>query len=288
MNLKNVNNIITISIIKQNLKILGPAMQKIGLYILAHPDQALDKTVDQIAKESKSSPASVVRFCRENGFKGFHDFQINLAKDFGSSNDFPVPKIISKCDDSWTIFKKIIMGEQENLRKTMRIIDKEVFIKVVDILAKTKNITFFAVGSSYPVAYDAYWRFLKIGIFCKIQQDWGGQLMIAQNLGKSDVAFAISRSGQSKIPIKALKIAKENGAITICLTQNRKSDIVKNSDYFLITSERSNMIYDAATFSRLAHLSIIDALYSAVTVKKWDEATKNMKKMNILLDSETF
>jgi DNA-binding MurR/RpiR family transcriptional regulator len=180
------------------------------------------------------------------------------------------------------------MGEQENLGKVMSIINKESFIKVVDILAKTKSITFFAVGSSYPVAYDAFWRFSKIGILCKIQQDWAGQLMIAQCLGKSDVAFAISRSGQSKIPIKALKIAKENGAITICLTQNRKSDIVKNSDYFLISSERLNMIYDAATFSRVAHLSIIDAIYSAVTIKKWNKATKSMKKINILLDSETF
>jgi DNA-binding MurR/RpiR family transcriptional regulator len=117
MNLKNVNSMATTSIINQSLKNLSSVIRKIGLYIISQPEKVLDSTVHQIAKESKSSPASVVRFCREVGFKGFHDFQISLAKDFGLSNDFPVPKIINRCDDSWTIFKKIIMGEQENLGK---------------------------------------------------------------------------------------------------------------------------------------------------------------------------
>ncbi|OEG63812.1 MAG: hypothetical protein BHK79_00815 [Halanaerobium sp. MDAL1] len=282
------NNKVVLSIIKQNLNHLTPATEKVALYIISTPGAVINKTAAEVAEASNTSEASVIRFCKSLGFNGFHDFKINLAQDLGADNDRPAPENINRDDTPWEIFNKIIVAEQENLDIALKIMDKEIFTKVVEVLSKTNRIGFFAVGSSYPVAYDTYWKFSRIGVLCQIEQDPGGQLMIARSLRKGDVAFAISRSGQSKIPNLALETAREKGATTISLTQNPNSKIVKKSDYALITSERSNCVHDAATSSRISHLGVLDGLYSAVTVKKWSETTKNMKENYKLIRSEQF
>jgi len=283
-----LNNGVVLSIIKQNLNHLTPANYKVAHYLLSNPAEVIDQTAARTASLSGTSEATVIRLCKELGFKGYHDFQIRLARDLGADDERPVPENINRQDSPWEVFQKIITAERENLNTTLNTIDKDIFTVAVEELVKTERIGFFSVGSSYPIAYDAYWRFSKIGILCQIHQDTGGQLMIAESLKGNSLAFAISRTGQSKIPVKALKIARENEVTTICLTQNSKSEITNYSDYSFVTSERLNRVHDAATSSRIAHLSVLDALYSAVAVKKWSETTRSMKRYSNLIRKEQF
>lgn len=277
-----------LSIIKQNFDRLTPVYQKVAFYILSHPGKVLELNAAEISKESSTSEASVIRFCKEIGFKGFQDFKIKLAKDLGADTDLPVPENISKLDEPWEVFNKVMSWEQENLRIAMNMIDKNTFLKVVDVLSRTNRIGFFAIGSSFPVAYDAYWRFSKIGIPCQIQQDSGAQIILAKSLKPGDTAFIISRSGQSKVPVSISKIANANGVTTIVLTQNSKSEAAKHSDLALVTPKNIGKSPDGATASEIVHMSLIGAIYSATTVQKWDEAIENMKIYSHLIRSEQF
>jgi len=288
MNKENHDYTMVLSIIKQNFERLTPVYQKVALYILSYPGKILEQNAAEISKESNTSEASVIRFCKEIGFKGFHDFKIKLAKDLGADTDLPVPENISKHDDPWEVFNKAMTWEQENLRIAMNMIDKDTFLKVVEVLANTNRIGFFAIGSSFPVAYDGYWRFSKIGIPSQTQQDAGAQIILANSLKPGDTAFVISRSGQSRVPVNACKIAKSNGATTIVITQNAKSEVVKYSDYTLVTPKNLSKNPDGATASEIVHLSLLGAVYSATTVQKWDEATTNMKAYSQLIRSQQF
>lgn len=277
-----------LSIIKKNYERLTPVYQKVALFVLAHPGKILELNAAEISRESNTSEASVIRFCKEMGFKGFHDFKIKLAKDLGADTDLPVPENVKKDDQPWDVFHKVMTWEQENLRVAMNMIDKDAFLGVVDWLSQTGRIGFFAIGSSYPVAYDAFWRFSKIGIPCQLQQDSGAQIILAQSLKPGDTAFVITRSGQSRLPVGICKIARANGAKVIVLTQNAKSEAAKNSDIVLVSPKNMNTNPDGATASEIVHLALVGAIYSATTVRKWDVATENMKSYSQLLRSEQF
>ena len=282
------DNSLVISVLKNNLNSITPAHQKIAMYILSFPGRVLDQTASQIAKETQTSEATVIRLTKELGFKGFREFKIKLAKDFGADSDLPVSGNIKQEDTPELIFQKSITSDQENLKIAMDMVDKDTLNKVVDELVLANKIGFFAIASSFSVAYDAYLRFSKIGLNAFTTLDSSAQVILAQSLNENDIAFAYSRSGQSRIPVKSLKIAKENGAKTISLTQSPKSKIVEFSDLVITLPKSLNNTSEAANVSEVVPMSIINALYSAVTVRKWDESLKNIKESNALIRSEQF
>lgn len=67
--------------IKSKIDYLTAAEQKVGYYILEHGDEVLGLTVTELAEKANSSDATVVRFCRSDGYKGYQEFKIGLAQD---------------------------------------------------------------------------------------------------------------------------------------------------------------------------------------------------------------
>ena len=57
------------------------AEKKIADYILNNKKAAVDMTVAELARASGTSDATVSRFCRRCGFKGFQSLKIDLAKE---------------------------------------------------------------------------------------------------------------------------------------------------------------------------------------------------------------
>ena len=48
---------------------------------MEHKEQAVDMTVGELAKASGTSDATVSRFCRRCGFKGFQNLKLTLARE---------------------------------------------------------------------------------------------------------------------------------------------------------------------------------------------------------------
>ena len=60
---------------------LFDAEKKIAKYILNNPKEVVDMTVSELAETSDVSIASVSRFCRKVGLKGFAQLKISLAQE---------------------------------------------------------------------------------------------------------------------------------------------------------------------------------------------------------------
>jgi DNA-binding MurR/RpiR family transcriptional regulator len=114
-----------------------------------------------------------------------------------------------------------------------------------------------------------------LGPQCKAQTDSYLQLMEVALLGPGDVVVGISQSGSSKDPVYTLQQAKATGASTICITGNAQSPITQYADVTLLSVAREARI--EAIASRLAQMSIADALYVTVALNKIDTAIQNEK-----------
>lgn len=260
--------------IEKNYQSLTSSLQKIALFILSSPGKIISITTSDLAHELDVSEATVVRFCQALGFKGFTDFKIKLAKDLGADNHDPVPGGFLRQDSSYDVIQKVMQAEYDDIRFTLEMLDMDAMLHCLNLLCLCNKIAFFGVGSSGIVAADAKEHFLHYGKNVSAERDSISQIILANSLGKDDLAFAISISGQSSVPLQAIKIAKENGAHTVCLTQNPKSTIAYACECVLVAYRRSNYADDLGTMSRIVHSAIIDSLAVAYAAQNWEYAKK--------------
>ena len=88
------------------------------------------------------------------------------------------------------------------------------------------------------------------------------QSIAATHADKDTVAIGISHSGKSRDIVEAMKLARENGATTIAITNLGKSPLQKISDLVLSTVSDETNYRILGLSSRIAQLAIIDAIYS--------------------------
>jgi len=86
-------------------------------------------------------------------------------------------------------------------------------------------------------------------------------LIQALRMKKSEIALGFSHSGRTKITVEALRLASENGAVAIGISNYLQSPLHKVSEIFLCTAFPENRVKAAALSSLLAQLCLIDALY---------------------------
>ncbi|MFW5787864.1 MAG: MurR/RpiR family transcriptional regulator, partial [Halanaerobiales bacterium] len=93
--------------IEATLDNLRPSEQKVARYVLSNYDEVKYQTVSELASNSNVSEASVMRFIKSLGFKGFQYFKLSLASSTQQRNSSPQVKKITKNDSISDIMNKI-------------------------------------------------------------------------------------------------------------------------------------------------------------------------------------
>lgn len=79
--------------------------------------------------------------------------------------------------------------------------------------------------------------------------------------GHQDLKISLSQEQGVKDIVDALKLARNRGAKTICITNKGKSQILKEIDIVLFTSSPEIKYTILGLNSRIAAMAVIDALY---------------------------
>lgn len=248
---------------------LFEAEKRVADFVLSRPEDVINMSISEVADASKVADSTVVRFCQDLGYRGFQDFKIHLAKDLVPFENI-IHEDIAKEDDVPTIVKKVFSSDIAALGDTLALLDMEQFEKAVDAIADAKRVEFYGLGNSASVGIDAAYRFLQIGVSSKAVVDAHVQVVSAGFLTEEDVAVGISHTGESKETVDAMRYAKLSGAVTIAITSFPRSHIAKYSDIILLSASRETAFRVEAVSSRIAQLSIVDALVVAVAMKKFN------------------
>lgn len=240
--------------------------KKIAKYIINHYDKVVEMTVSELAAASGASEASVSRFCKKVGVKGFHHLKISLAKEMVDLeiDHVKVSNRISYHDISQSL-QNILANKVEELKQTVSLMDNEQLPCILTLLLNARSVHFVAVGNTIPVAIDGTFKFNQIGIPASTSTIWETQVGQIYNLTDDDVVLAISNSGESRGVITTIEAAKEVGATTISITNNAQSTIAKASDYHIHTASREKLFLDGYCFSRVSATTVIEILYLFLT-----------------------
>jgi len=265
--------------IRSNYDKMGRGERKIADLITSDPHSILPLTISQFAKEVGCGAATLVRFSKRLGFAGYQELKIAIAQEISTlSNDRDQ---ISPDDSCYFMFTKRLRDIQVALQKTRLVLSPASMDAAAQKIMNAKRIVIFGLGNSAAIAHDAQHKFLRVGLNATACSDNHLQSIIASHLNTDCVAIGISHSGRSVDIVHALNLSRMNGATTICVTNHDTSPITEVSDICLYTKSEETQHSILAMSSRIAQLTIFDAIYTYIV------ANKNSDALKAILGTET-
>ncbi|ALS77308.1 MurR/RpiR family transcriptional regulator [Planococcus kocurii] len=252
--------------------------KKIADYVLHDPKNIIHLTINQIADELGLAESTIFRFCQRIGFKGFQAFKISLAAEVVA----PLKDIHEKIEDGDSIrvvTEKVFRSNIKTLEDTLQIVDAEAMEQATHKLMNARKIDFYGNGGSAMVAMDGYHKFVRLGLHVSMNLDSHMQLMAASQLQSDDVAIVISHSGSTTDVLDVLHVLKEKGVTIISVTNFAKSPLSKEADIALYTVSEETDFRSEALASRIAQLSLIDALYTNLMIARGTDGKKALQDM---------
>lgn len=244
---------------------LFDAEKKIAKFILNNPKKVVDMTVSELAEISDVSIASVSRFCRKVGLKGFAQLKISLAQELVDTNKSGEISNDISVDNIPQSLQNILANKITELKQTVNLINTDEFREILEGIRDSSRVQVIAVGNTIPVAIDAAFKFNELGIPTTAGTIWETQLSYSFTLGKGDVLIAISNSGESDKVLEAVKIANNNKAMTIGITNSPHSAIGEEVQYHITTATREKLFLDEFCFSRVSASTVIEIIFLFLT-----------------------
>lgn len=250
---------------------LPEAEQRVARFFAERPEEAVRLPVKSLAPLMGVSEASVVRCCQSLGYHGLRELKLALATETVTPLQ-AIHEDIAPHDDDMTIAGKVLRSDIQAIADTLAVLDGAAFGRAVAALLGATRIECYGVGSSLPVAVDAYYRFLRIGLPATVVGDPHMQAVSASLLPAGAVAFAVSHTGRTVETLDAIRKAKLTGATTILLTSFANTPLGGEADIVLVTAARETVFRTEAMASRIAHLCVVDALYVTAAMRRFDTA----------------
>lgn len=252
-------------------------------FIIDYPEEASQLTIYEMAEKTFSSPSSIIRLCKKNGFEGFKDFTKALIYELAirKKNQKEQRTEITKADKIQEIVDKVTYRNIVSLEDTKNLIDYDVINKCIELIYKCDNVCLFGIGSSLIVAKDAQQKFMRVNKHCAVNEDWHLQLLTARNMSKNDLGIIISYSGQTFEMLECAKAMKESGVPIVSITKYGSSPIVEIANYNIFVAANESTIRSGAMSSRISQLNIIDILYTGYANTQFDKSLEQIAKTHI-------
>lgn len=259
------------------LPTLAPGARRIADYVLAQPERVVRMSVTELSEATESSDGSVINFCQRLGLSGFQQLKLSLAQELVQPLHF-IHEDLEREDDADTVCRKIFHSGIQALRDTLSVLDPRALSKAVEVLRAAKRIEIYGIGSSAPIAEDAHYRMLRIGLQAKAVTDSHVQAISASRTDPDVAVLTVSHSGATHETVTSTKLAKAAGAKTVVITNYARSPIHAHADVVLFTMARETRFRTEAMTSRIAQLCVVDALIAALALADYERSTEALQQ----------
>ncbi|WP_373232477.1 MurR/RpiR family transcriptional regulator [Cohnella sp.] len=248
--------------IQEKLESLHLKERALAEYILKHPQQAVQMTITELAKESGSSTATISRFCKTFHSQNFPEFKQKLATELVQQTSTPNQyQDIVAGNSLQDIVSAITANHLRSLTDTTHLIDYNQLRLAISALHQASRIDLYGSATSGVVAQDFFHKLIRIGKATAAFSDPHLQLTSASSLTSKDVAVGISYSGETPETINALRCAAEQGATTLSITRFGTNTLAEHASIKLFTSSAEIGMRRGDMASRMAQLHVVDILF---------------------------
>lgn len=266
----NLNNINLTTLMEQRKNQFTKSELKLYHYIVNHFEKIMYQSLTEMANACQVGEATVLRFCRKLGYKGYQEFKLSVARELSFREE--------KNQDE-TYVDKIKNNIIQTVEDTYKLVESLSLQKAVDEIFYAESVIVYGVSSSGIAGLDMQNRLMRIGLNIEAIVDSHNQMIRANSMNNKSVVIAISLTGSTKDIIDAIQISKKNGATIISITNYTESPLTEFSDIVLLTSAKENPLDSGALISKISQLYIIDLLCTGVSMKNYKESEQTKREI---------
>lgn len=269
-----------LSRLRYGMEGFSPKLKKVADFLVSRAEDAQYMTITELAKDTATSEATVIRLCRDLGFKGYSDFRMALAIEISQ------PKAIKASDTPKENSDRIDVATQNaitSLQDTSTLIDRQQIDRICQMIHEADNINCIGVGASSIVGRYLSFRLTRIGKSSSMFEDSHIAAMRAIKSKPSDLWFAISSSGSTKDVVYAASRAKSQNSLVVSLTNIRHSPLSATSDEILVAARPEGPLTGGAFASKVSALLLVDILINQLVAEyqEYEESVKDTAEVTM-------
>lgn len=212
--------------------------------------EKINFSAKSIAEKLFVSEASLSRFAKKCGYRGYREFIYQYEESFVEKNEFTTSNI-----------KLVLNTYQELLNKAYKLIDEAQVARISDYLS-IYRVFVCGMGYSGLAAKEMSMRFMRVGVDINAVTDSDLIKMTTVFQNSNCLSIGISISGEKKEVMFFLKESHKNGAKTILITSNNKDSFKEFCDEVVLVPTRSRLDFGNVISPQFPISIMIDILYS--------------------------
>lgn len=259
------------------LSALSDAEQAVAKYVLANAEEVIHLSTQQLAKRAGVSNATITRFCKSVGTKGFPDFKIIMSSEIASPHSIQEEL---KPDDSLNQIKhQLSLRMTSAIKETESLVQNNSIESCTKLLKNADEIVVYGIGASHIIAKDLAQKFIRIGKSVLDTQDTHLVLSSLASNPRKKAMILISNSGE-KLEINTIaKVCNEFSIPIISIVSDAESTLATKSTVILLHSkiEMVDTLRSASTASLIAQHYLVDLLYYHYLADNYHDHVEKLK-----------
>ena len=249
--------------IRQEYYELTAAEKKTADYVMSHHAETQFLSIAELAEASGVAEATVSRFCRRMGYKGYNAFKLAIANATAVQNqDSGIHTGQALCGDRLEdICQQLYHTDTGVISETLSLIRPEAIRAAAALLASANKVLCMGQGGSMIMAQEAAHLFSTVsGKFFPVS-DSHMQITAAANMSPDDTLLFFSYSGSTWELMDTLRVASERKAHIILITRFPKSPGAALAEIVLRCGSNESPLQLGSVAARIAQLFLLDVLF---------------------------
>jgi DNA-binding MurR/RpiR family transcriptional regulator len=256
-----------------------PQQRQVAEFALEHLRELPFLTIPQMARRCGASEATIVRFAKSLGYKGYSPFKRQLTavlhRPGVQQSELGEPRQEST-------LQAIAVLERENIQETLAQLDPEHLRQLARDLARADDIFTFGLGISFPLAELLTYHLCQVGLRASTLPtsfSLPEELLVSARPG--DLLVVFSLPPYSRATLELLKAARGQKVRTYAIVDRVVAPAALESDGH-IQVETRNVLFTNALASSMV---LINALATEIALHRNHRSARVIDWLNSLAES---
>lgn len=262
--------------ISGNYYALTSSEKKVADFTLSNQSGTQFMSISELADACGVAEATISRFCRRLGYKGYNAFKLALANSSPQHKlwDNPLSGEVTAEDSLEDICKKLYTAEVEAMAQTMEFLDLDSVSRAARMLHDARRVMCMGQGGSLLIANEAAHLFSTVCNKFTAVADSHLQAIAATTMDPEDVILFFSYSGSTREMMETLKLARLQRGQVILVTRFPRSPGAELSDVVLQCGANENALQSGSIAARIAQMYLLDILFSEFSRKDLEQCLR--------------
>lgn len=247
----------------------------IAQFVTREPESVITSTITELAKKINTSEASINRFCKKIGYKGFNSFKVALAQ-----SNFQREQTTQSATHESNTIEEMSSDYRSMIMNTSAMLEMNTIQKATKLIKTATVVHVIALYTTSFVAQEFSFKLRQLGMNVRVYTEMLEVQLGMANMDKNSVVIAIVPSVASRDVISFITTAKEHNANVVLISGNDSTEINDSVDVKLIVPDHM-LAHNPLIFSNSLMFSFVTDILIAELISN----DKNLKQRKLNSDT---